>query len=132
MRPFSAEGAADRETGCDLAATAAFTSRAGATTATCRLLAAVPAVIERGVALASLMLRVSILMPAARCIVATGMAVFLTMPPDTSKRVTGFVCRKIVAFCCAGTRTDVTFVPMKRFIGTKTYRVAFTTTALPE
>jgi hypothetical protein len=99
--------------------------------ATCRLLPAVPAVIERGVVLATLMLRVSILTPAARWIVATGIAVFLTMPPDTARRVTGVVCRNIVAFCCGETRTEVTFVPTKRFIGTKTYCVGFTTTALP-
>jgi hypothetical protein len=100
--------------------------------ATCRLLPLVPAVIERGVALASPMLRVSILMPAARCTVATGMAVFLTTPPDTAKRVAGVVCRNMVEFCCAEIRAELTFVPMKRFIGTKTYCVELTTTALPE
>jgi hypothetical protein len=99
--------------------------------ATCPLLPEVPADIERGVVLAALILRVSIRAPVARWIVATGIPVFRTMPPDTAKRVTGVVCRNIVALCCAETRTEVTFVPTKRFIGTKTYCVGFTITALP-
>jgi hypothetical protein len=66
LPPFSAlEEGAGRDVFCGLVATAAFISRAGATTATCRLLPLPPAVTERGVVLAALMLRVSILLPVA-------------------------------------------------------------------
>ncbi len=86
----------------------------------------------RGVVLAVLISRVSILLPIARWTVARGTATFLTTPPDTSNRVTGFAWRKISAFRRGSTRTDVTFVPTNRFVGTKTYCASFTTTGLPE
>ena len=58
------EGAA-RDVVCGLAATAALTSRAGATTATCRFLPLPSTITARGVVSAALMLRVSILVPVA-------------------------------------------------------------------
>ena len=77
------------------------------------------------------MLRVSILPPEARSIVAIGRAVFRTIPSDTEKPVTGLVCPKICPLCCAGMRTEATFPPTKRFVGTKTYCVWLTTTGDP-
>jgi hypothetical protein len=60
------------------------------------------------------------------------MPVFLTIPPETPKCVIGVVCRNIVALSCAETRTVVTSVSTKRFVGTKTYCVWLTTTGRPE
>ena len=54
------------------------------------------------------------------------------MPPDTEKRVTGVVCWKIVALLSGAIRTEETFVPTKRFVGTKTYCVGSMRMARPE
>ena len=71
-------------------------------------------------------------MRAARWILSTGIASFRTMPPDTEKRVTGVVCWKIVALLSGAIRTEETFVPTKRFVGTKTYSVGLMRTGRPE
>jgi hypothetical protein len=60
-----------------------------------------------------------------------GRAVLWTYPPETAKRVTGVVCRKIVAFCCDEIRAEATFTPTNRFVGTKTYWEELTMMALP-
>jgi hypothetical protein len=130
-RAFPGNGACSREGACGREAIASLTTAAGATTDTCRRSPRIHSVTGRGAVFASRMLRVWMGMRVARWIVSTGMAVFRTMPPETPNRVTGVVCWKIVALCCGETRTEATFVPTKRFMGTKTYCVDLMTTGRP-
>ncbi|MBK8599076.1 MAG: hypothetical protein IPN83_26645 [Holophagales bacterium] len=86
----------------------------------------------RGAVLATLISRVSTLPPIARWTVAIGTATFVTMPPETPNRVTAFAWCMNSAFLRGSIRTDLTFVPTNRLVGTKTYCDSLTTTALPE
>ena len=99
---------------------------------TCPALPTVPDVTVRGVVLADVISWVATLPPMARWTVAIGSATFVTMPPETPNRVTGFAVRMNSAFRRGSIRTELTFVPTNRPVGTKTYCDSFTTTALPE